>query len=179
MIRADRNARGRNQGSMTDPEEHEEIPVEEFADVEDDIDGLDDDLDEDLDDEFDDVLGSDDLDDDIDDDEDDEEEENNGPARGAAMADDEDGDGEDIDPDNVEADLDTILKDRLAASDDEDEDEETPEPAPEAAGQVTPKRDNEWTCQGCFLIVSSSQFGPRDNPRCPSGEEPCPSLALL
>ena len=88
-------------------------------------------------------------------------------------------DGEDIDPDNVEADLDTILKDRLAAGDDEDEDEETPEPAPEAAGQVTPKRDDEWTCQGCFLIVSSSQFGPRDNPRCPSGEEPCPSLAML
>ncbi|MCY3577127.1 MAG: hypothetical protein OXH53_07420, partial [bacterium] len=122
----------------------------------------------------------DDLDGDLDDDLDEEEEEEeaeNGSARGSNMSEDEDGDAEDIDPDNVEADLDTILKDRLAAGDDEDE--ETPEPLPEAAGQVAPKRDNEWTCEGCFLIVSSSQFGPRDNPRCPSGEEPCPSLARL
>lgn len=159
---------------MTDPDEHEEIPVEDFGDgdIEDDLDGeFEDDLDGDLDD---------DLDDDLDEDLDDEEEEaDNGPTRGAAMSDDEDGDAEDIDPDNVEADLDTILKDRLAAGDDEDEDEDTPDPAPEAAGQVAPKRDNEWTCEGCFLIVSSSQFGLRSNPRCPSGEEPCPSLARL
>lgn len=166
---------------MADPEENEEIPAEEFAG--DEIG----DIEADLDEEFDDVLESDvseDLDEDLDENvEDDLEEEaetgSNGPARAAAMADDEDADGEDIDPDNVEADLDTILKDRLAASDDEDEDEDTPEPSPEAAGQVAPKRDNEWTCQGCFLIVSSGQFGPRDNPRCPSGEDPCPSLTRL
>ena len=174
MIRADRKARRRDEGNMTDPDEHEEIPVEDF--VEDDIDDLDEDLDDEIDDEFDSVLDDDDIDDDLDEED---EEDDNGPARGTAMSDEEDGDGEDIDPDNVEADLDTILKDRLAAGDDEDEDEETPEPPQEAAGQVAPKRDNEWTCQGCFLIVSSSQFGPRDNPRCPSGEEPCPSLALL
>ena len=159
---------------MTDPDEHDEMPEEEFdeSDV--------DDLGEDLDEGFDDALGDDDLDGELDEDVDDEEEsEDNGPARNSNMSEDEDVDGEDIDPDNVEADLDTILKDRLAAGDDEEEDEETPEPSPESTGQVAPKRDNEWTCQGCFLIVSSSQFGPRDNPRCPSGEEPCPSLARL
>lgn len=167
---------------MTDPDEHEDIPEEEFGDgdIEDDLDGefdgdLDDDLDGDLDGDLDEDLDGD-LDEDL---EDEEEEANNGPTRNSTMSDDEEGDGEDIDPDNVEADLDTILKDRLAAGDDEDEDEDTPDPVPETAGQVAPKRDNEWMCEGCFLIVSSSQFGPRNNPRCPSGEEPCPSLARL
>ncbi len=163
---------------MTDPDEHDEIPDEEFEDG--DIDDLGDEIGEDLDEEFDDVLEDGEIDDDLDEEiEEEEEDSKNGPVRNATMSDDEDGDGEDIDPDNVEADLDTILKDRLAAGDDEDEDEETPDPSPEASGQVAPKRDNEWTCEGCFLIVSSSQFGPRDNPRCPSGEEPCPSLVRL
>ncbi|WP_420433094.1 hypothetical protein [Candidatus Poriferisocius sp.] len=163
---------------MTDPDENEEIPVEDFddGDIEEDLDGeFDDDLEGELDGEL-----EGDLDEDLDEDlEDEEEEAGNGSARNSTMSDDEDGDTEDIDPDNVEADLDTILKDRLAAGDDEDEDEDTPEPTPETAGQVAPKRDNEWMCEGCFLIVSSSQFGPRNNPRCPSGEEPCPSLARL
>ncbi|WP_419928724.1 hypothetical protein [Candidatus Poriferisocius sp.] len=163
---------------MTDPDEHEEIPDEEFE--EGDIDELGDEIGDDLDEEFNDVLEDGDLDEDLDEEiEEEEEDGNNGPVRNAAMSEDEDSDGEDIDPDNVEADLDTILKDRLAAGDDEDEDEETPDPSPEVSGQVAPKRDNEWTCEGCFLIVSSSQFGPRDNPRCPSGEEPCPSLVRL
>lgn len=168
---------------MTDPDEHDEMPDEEFDESA--IDDLDEDIGEELDEEFEAVLGDGDLeDDDLDDDLDEELEEeeesgNNEPARNATSGDDEDSEGEDIDPDNVEADLDTILKDRLAAGDDEDEDEETPDPSPEASGQVAPKRDNEWTCEGCFLIVSSSQFGSRENPRCPSGEEPCPSLARL
>jgi len=163
---------------MTDPDEHDEIPDEEFEDG--DIDDLGDEIGDDLDEEFEDVLEDGEIDDDLDEEiEEEEEGSKNGPARNATMSDDEDGDGEDIDPDNVEADLDTILKDRLAAGDDEDEDEETPDPSPETSGQVAPKRDNEWTCEGCFLIVSSSQFGPRDNPRCPSGEEPCPSLVRL
>ncbi|MXW42368.1 MAG: hypothetical protein F4138_04460 [Acidimicrobiia bacterium] len=101
-------------------------------------------------------------------------------ARTSNMAEEEDGEAEDIDPDNVEADLDTILKDRLAASDDEaDEEEEVAEPTSNAVSQVKPKKENEWTCQGCFLIVNSAQFGPRNSPRCPSGEDPCPSLERL
>ena len=174
---------------MTDPDENAEISDEEFdgneieeleddfgdeiADAEINDDGIDDDgIDDD---------GIDDAeyDDDPDEEEDEAEDAGSGPARNPNMADDEDAEGEDIDPDNVEADLDTILKDRLAAGDDEDEDEEAPEPTPDASGQVAPKRDDEWTCEGCFLIVSSSQFGPRANPQCPSGEEPCPSLARL
>ena len=155
---------------MTDPDEHDDMPDEEF-----DGNGIDG-LSEDIDGDFDDVLEEDELDKELDEKE---ESGQDGSVRNATASEEEDSDGEDIDPDNVEADLDTILKDRLAAGDDEDEDEETPDPSPEATGQVAPKRDNEWTCEGCFLIVSSSQFGPRDNPRCPSGEEPCPSLARL
>lgn len=163
---------------MTDPDKHDEIPDEEFEDAA--IDDLGEAIGDDIDEEYDDALEDDEIDDDLDEEiEEEDEGGKNGPVRNAAMSDDEDGDAEDIDPDNVEADLDTILKDRLAAGDDEDEDEETPDPSPEASGQVAPKRDNEWTCEGCFLIVSSSQFGPRDNPRCPSGEEPCPSLVRL
>ena len=163
---------------MTDPDEHDEMPDEEFDESE--IQDLGEATDDNLDEEFDDSLGEDNLGKELDDElEESKEDANNGPARNSVMADDEDGDGEDIDPDNVEADLDTILKDRLAAGDDDDEDEDTPDPTPETTGQVAPKRDNEWTCEGCFLIVSSSQFGPRDNPRCPSGEEPCPSLARV
>ena len=84
-------------------------------------------------------------------------------------------------PDDVEADLDTILKDRIASGEDQDDEdeEETAEapPPPAATGEpVAPKRDDEWTCEGCFFIVSPSQFGSKSNPRCPFGEDPCPSL---
>ena len=75
------------------------------------------------------------------------------------MSDDEDGDGEDIDPDNVEADLDTILKDRLAAGDDEDEDEEVDcscgcqvgiLPWEESFGTITTRGD---VCDSCLEAV--------------------------
>ncbi len=90
---------------------------------------------------------------------------------------------DEVDPDNLEADLNTILRDRLVASDDIENEEETGEaetgqPA-ELLGSVTPRRDDEWLCEGCFLLVSKSQLGSRKAPRCPSGEEICPSLDRL
>jgi len=48
-----------------------------------------------------------------------------------------------------------------------------------AAGDVAPKRDDEWTCEGCFLIVSRRQFGSSKSPNCPSGESDCPSLSKV
>ncbi|MYI07450.1 MAG: DUF4193 family protein [Gemmatimonadetes bacterium] len=79
--------------------------------------------------------------------------------------------------------MNTILRDRIAAGDDiEDDDEtnevETGQPA-EMLGSVTPRREDEWLCEGCFLLVSKSQLGSRKEPRCPSGEEICPSLDRL
>ena len=95
------------------------------------------------------------------------------------------GEGEfddEVDPDNLEDDLNTILRDRIAAGDDADDDDagevNTGQPA-EMLGAVTPRRDDEWLCEGCFLLVSRSQLGSRNNPRCPSGEEVCPSLDRL
>ncbi|MCE2531032.1 MAG: hypothetical protein J4F44_00865 [Acidimicrobiia bacterium] len=93
------------------------------------------------------------------------------------------GDLDEVDPDNLEADLNTILRDRIAAADDVVDDEEageveTGQPA-ELLGSVTPRRDDEWLCEGCFLLVSKSQLGSRTEPRCPSGEEICPSLDRL
>lgn len=92
-------------------------------------------------------------------------------------------DDDEVDPDNLEADLNTILRDRIAAGDDAAEDDEvgeveTGQPA-EQLGTVTPRRDDEWLCEGCFLLVSKSQLGSRSDPRCPSGEEICPSLDRL
>jgi len=89
---------------------------------------------------------------------------------------------DEVDPDNLEADLNTILRDRIASGDDVEDDEagevETGQPA-ELLGSVTPRRDDEWLCEGCFLLVSKSQLGSRREPRCPSGEEICPSLDRL
>ena len=141
-----------------------------------------DDKDEDIDDidVFDDALDDDDA---LDEDEDEDEDEDDTP-RAKKVADDEDED-EEVDPDDVEADLGEILKGRIAASDDDDDEEEDDDPNPpasasaERAEPVQPKRAGEWTCQGCFLIVSASQFISRTDPICPSGEDPCPSIALL
>ena len=63
-------------------------------------------------------------------------------------------------PDDVEADLDTILKDRLVAAEDEaNEDEEEPEDRSEAADRLQPKRADEQLCPSCFLLVR--QTAPR------------------
>ncbi len=90
---------------------------------------------------------------------------------------------DEVDPDNLEDDLNTILRDRIAAGDDLAADDDTDEadsgqPA-EMLGTVTPRRYDEWLCEGCFLLVSKSQLGSRRDPRCPSGEEICPSLDRL
>ena len=73
-------------------------------------------------------------------------------------------------PDDVEADLDTILKDRLVAADeDEDEDDEDePEDRSEAGDRLQPKRADEQLCPSCFLLVRPSA------PVCPVGDDACP-----
>src|SRR5690606_32946771 len=105
-----------------DPMADDETPDEIFEDdplVDDEVFDEPDDLDAD-DEVFDEIV-----------DEDEEEEEEDevapaaaGKARKAAEDEEEDDDEEELDPDDVEADLDEILKDRIAAQDDEDEDED-------------------------------------------------------
>lgn len=87
----------------------------------------------------------------------------------------EDEDDDDLTtPDDVEADLDTILKDRLVAADDapaeDEEDQEVDERAPDGDA-LQPRRADEELCQSCFLLVR------RSAPNCPVGDDACPIFA--
>ena len=90
-------------------------------------------------------------------------------------------DDEDLDPDDVEADLDTILKDRIASGDgdDEEDEDEAPVSDSELVEGVVQKREGEFTCMGCFMIVHPRQFGRRSRLTCPTGDEDCPSIEIV
>ena len=95
------------------------------------------------------------------------------PSRRAATTTDEDEDEEDeddeLDPDDVEASLDVILKDRLVVADEEeDEDDEVPDAEERAEGstKVLPKRPDEFVCQSCFLVKHPSQLADPDRQLC-------------
>ena len=162
---------------MADDELDEDFDPE----IEDDIDAEDPDIDADavdLDDEDpvadDDVVVDVDV---VDDDEDDVVEEP--VARVKKKGEEDDDDEDELDPDDVEADLDAILKDRIAAADDDDEDESEEDVPPakvDTPDGVIPKRANEFTCMGCFLLVNRNQFGPIDDLQCPVGESDCPAI---
>jgi hypothetical protein len=75
--------------------------------------------------------------------------------------DDDDEDDDDLEPDDVEASLDEILKERLVVVEDEDEDdEEAPDTddRAEATTKVLPKQPDEFVCQSCFLVKHPSQL---------------------
>ena len=111
-----------------------------------------------------------DVDVDVDVDEEDEEDaEGEGPVR-KSVSEEEDDDDDIIAPDDVEADLDTILKDRLVAADEDgaEDDEEEPEDRTESSDRLQPKRPDEQLCPSCFLLVRNSA------PICPVGDDECP-----
>lgn len=84
--------------------------------------------------------------------------------------DDEDDDDEElIADDDVEADLDKILKDRMVTveEDDEDEDEEV-DVRGDGAERLQPKQQDEQLCPSCFLLVRATA------PNCPVGDDDCP-----
>jgi hypothetical protein len=140
-----------------EPEDLVEEPLEEELEEDGDFDP---DLDEDRD-----------LDNIDDEEEDEEEEEDEDAPRRPAPAEEEEDDEDLVDPDDVEADLDTILKDRLVAAEDtpdEDEEEVEPEERGEAGDRLQPKRADERLCPSCFLLVR------RTAPACPMGDEDCP-----
>ncbi len=73
--------------------------------------------------------------------------------------------------DDVEEDLDKILKDRLVAADDEDDEddeEEEQDDRGEGGERLQPKQADEQLCPSCFLLVRSSA------PNCPVGDDDCP-----
>jgi hypothetical protein len=89
------------------------------------------------------------------------------PTRAAAAPAGDD-DEDQPDPDDVEADLDTILKDRIAANDDEEEDEEEEKPGrvkkpgteDDGTGEnrVAPRKAGEFVCSSCFLVKPNMQL---------------------
>ncbi|MEZ5167257.1 MAG: hypothetical protein R2695_12515 [Acidimicrobiales bacterium] len=144
-----------------------EDPLEDTEDMDD----LDDEIDDDEidDDEFDEDGGEEfDLGDDDGVAEDDDEEDDV-PAPSRPPSDEDD----DEDDDDVEADLDAILKDRIAAGDDEDDDEDddgTPArtgatPSGEAE-PVIARQANEFSCPHCFLLVNRKAVLDGECPHC-------------
>ena len=103
-----------------------------------------------------------------DDDEEDEEEEEDesGPASVSDSNDDDDDD-----PADVEADLDAILKDRIASGEDEDAEESadaTPKkdtPAQSDDESIESRRKGEVNCPTCFLIIEAQIA--KENGECP------------
>ena len=101
------------------------------------------------------------IDDDEDDDGDiDEDDEDDEEASTAAEGSDEE---DDDDPADVEADLDAILKDRIASGEDEEEEDGNSQPA-EVSTDTSPqgeeesveaRRKGEVTCNSCFLIIEA------------------------
>lgn len=87
------------------------------------------------------------------DDEDDEDADEKGP-RPVGRSEHED--DEEPDPDDVEADLEAILRDRISASDDDEEDEdEGPATTPGGTDQPSARQETELVCPHCFLLVQA------------------------
>ncbi len=167
------------EGVLDDDFTEEEFEVEEpdeFADEPEDFEGPEDPGEEDLDPEID-------LDGEIDEyvvteDVDVEEEEEAAPAPRARKVTDDDDEEEEQDPDDVEADLEAILRDRMAATEDEEEDD-SDEGGADSLDVPPGPRGDEFVCTSCFLLVNRSQFGSAKDPRCPMGEPECPSITRI
>ncbi len=152
-----------------------ELDVEELDDelTDDDEDGEPDPDELEAEEDIDAVPDEDDDDDDVvaDDEDEDEDEADEAPTtRTKKRGDDEEDEDDDLlSPDDVEADLDRILKDRMVTVEDEDEDEEVePDERGEGADRIQPKRPDEQLCPSCFLLVRASA------PACPVGDDDCP-----
>jgi Domain of unknown function (DUF4193) len=90
--------------------------------------------------------------------------------KAAAPAGEESEDEEEEEPDDedVEASLDTILKERLVVEEPED-DEDTPEPEDRTADgveRVLPKQPGEFVCRSCFLVKHPNQLADRKKMLC-------------
>lgn len=90
-----------------------------------------------------------------DDDDDDDEDDDSTPRARKVKNDDDD---EDVEPEDVEADLDAILRDRMATMDDEDDDDD--DGSSVVSKGVAPA--DVVTCSSCFLGVNTSQLSNKD-----------------
>lgn len=158
--------------SMSD----EQLDADPIEDDDEDLD-LDDEDDLDLDDDVDvDTLDDEDVDDE---DEDEEEEEEDGSpvaaperrARTARRDDDEEAIDldEELHPDDVEEPLDVVLRERTASPDEEEEEEEDDgDEGADATGgrRITPRSEDEFLCQSCFLVLPRNQLADEEAQLC-------------
>ena len=67
---------------------------------------------------------------------------------------------EELHPDDVEEALDVVLRERTVAAgleEDEDDDDE-PDDRGEAGTKIVPRRENEFLCKSCFLVLPKNQL---------------------
>jgi len=87
---------------------------------------------------------------------------------GAATEESDDEEEEEPDDEDVEASLDTILKERLVVEEVED-DEDPPEPEDrtgDGVERVLPKQPGEFVCRSCFLVKHPTQLADRKKMLC-------------
>ena len=116
------------------------------------------------------LLSDDDDEVDVLDDDDDDDDDSLGATVVRKAGDDDDDDDDMVAPDDVEEDLASILKDRLASEDLPAEEDEIAEPDERGMGEdaIQPKRADEVLCSSCFLLVR------KNAPSCPVGDDACP-----
>jgi hypothetical protein len=67
---------------------------------------------------------------------------------------------EELHPDDVEEALDVVLRERTVAAglEGDDEDDEPDEPGGEGGTKIVPRRENEFLCRSCFLVLPRHQL---------------------
>ena len=67
---------------------------------------------------------------------------------------------EELHPDDVEEALDVVLRERTAAAglEGDDEDDDEPDEPGETGTKIVPRRENEFLCKSCFLVLPRHQL---------------------
>jgi uncharacterized protein DUF4193 len=75
---------------------------------------------------------------------------------------------EELHPDDVEEALDVVLRERTAkvGLEDEEEDDEEPDDRGEGGTRIVPRRDNEFLCKSCFLVLPRHQLADEERMLC-------------
>jgi Domain of unknown function (DUF4193) len=67
---------------------------------------------------------------------------------------------EELHPDDVEEALDVVLRERTVAAglEEEEDEEDEPDDRGEAGTKIVPRRENEFLCKSCFLVLPRHQL---------------------
>ena len=75
---------------------------------------------------------------------------------------------EELHPDDVEEARDVVLRERTAkiGLEDEEEEEDEPDDRGEAGNRIVPRRENEFLCKSCFLVLPRHQLADEERMLC-------------